>query len=61
MTTKVAEHQKLTACVDVPLERRLAYGILSRKGMRASELACLRWRDVDLEHGRVRLDERRRS
>jgi len=25
--------------------------------MRASELALLKWRDIDLEHGRVRLDE----
>ena len=51
-----AEDAKLTGCAEVPLERRLAYGILAREGMRASELACLRWRDVDLEHGRVRLD-----
>lgn len=36
---------------------RLAYGILTREGMRASELAALRWRDLDLDHGRVRLDE----
>jgi hypothetical protein len=36
---------------------RASYGILSREGMRASELAALRWRDLDLEHVLVRLDE----
>ncbi len=51
------EDAKLVGCSAVPLERRLAYGILTREGMRASELALLRWRDVDLERGRVRLDE----
>jgi integrase len=30
---------------------------MTREGMRASELASLKWRDVDLQHGRVRLDE----
>jgi integrase len=50
------EDAKLLRCVDVPLERRMVYGILAREGMRASELERLRWRDVDLEHGRVRLD-----
>ena len=39
------------------LVRRITYGVLTREGMRASELASLKWRDVDLEHGRVRLDE----
>ncbi|HEY1959264.1 MAG TPA: tyrosine-type recombinase/integrase [Polyangiaceae bacterium] len=39
------------------LERRLAYGILVREGMRAGELQALRWRDLDLDHGRIRLDE----
>ncbi len=51
------EDAKLLGCAAVPLERRLAYGVLSREGMRASELASLRWRDLDLKHGRVRLDE----
>ena len=51
------EEAKLVSCPAVVLERRLAYGILAREGMRASELASLRWRDVDLQHGRVRLDE----
>jgi integrase len=51
-----AEDVKLLCCAAVPLERRMAYGVLAREGMRASELGSLRWRDVDLEHGRIRLD-----
>jgi integrase len=51
------EDGKLVSCAAVPLERRIAYGILMREGMRASELGELRWRDVDLGRGRVRLDE----
>jgi integrase len=42
---------------DVPLLRRFAYGFLSREGMRTDEMASLRWRDVDLERGRVTLDK----
>jgi integrase len=33
------------------------YGVLAGEGMRASELEALRWRDVDLTLGLVRLDE----
>ena len=51
------EDAKLLGCTEIPFERRLAYGILIREGMRLSELAQLNWRDVDLEHGRVRLDK----
>jgi hypothetical protein len=51
------EDAKLLSCAAIPLERRLAYGVLMREGMRASELSDLRWRDVDLVRGRVRLDE----
>ena len=51
------EDAKLLSCAAVPLERRVAYGVLTREGMRASELSDLRWRDVDLARGRVRLDE----
>jgi integrase len=42
---------------DVPLLRRLAYGFLAREGMRTEEVANLRWRDVDLKHGRVNLEK----
>jgi integrase len=51
------EDAKLLGCLEVPLIRRLAYGVLAREGMRASELEALRWRDVDLTIGLVRLDE----
>jgi integrase len=50
------EDARLLGCVRVDLQRRLAYGILSREGMRRSELSGLRWRDLDLDHGRIRLD-----
>lgn len=42
---------------EVPLLPRLAYGFLSREGMRVDEMGALRWRDVDLKRGRVNLDE----
>jgi len=42
---------------DVPALRRIAYGFLAREGMRTDEMAALRWRNVDLERGRVYLDE----
>jgi integrase len=42
---------------EIPLLRRLAYGFLSREGMRVDEMGALRWRDVDLKRGRVNLDE----
>ena len=51
------EDARLLACTEVPLLRRLAYGILSREGLRTDELASLRWRDVDLDRGRLVLDE----
>jgi integrase len=50
------EDRALLACVETPLVRRLAYGFLSREGMRTDELAALQWRDVDLERGRIDLD-----
>jgi integrase len=50
------EDATLLGCQTIPVARRLAYGILAREGMRASELERLHWRDVDLQHGQVRLD-----
>lgn len=51
------EDAALLSHTATPFLRRLAYGILDREGMRVSELGRLRWRDVDLVRGRVRLDE----
>ncbi len=55
-----AEDAQLMRCKAVSLDRRIAYGILVREGMRASELERLKWRDID-EHGRVRLDVNKTS
>ncbi len=55
------EDAKLMGCTAVAIERRLAYGTLAREGMRASEPRRLQWRDIDLERGRVRLDENKTS
>lgn len=54
-----AEDAKLLGCGDIPIERWLAYGILVREGLRASELARMNWHDVEL--GRVRLDKNKTS
>jgi|CZKU01.1.fsa_nt_gi integrase len=51
------EERALITCVDVSLLRRMAYGFLTREGMRTDELARLTWADVDLVHNRVDLDE----
>jgi integrase len=53
------EERRLLECTDVPLPRRLAYGFLTREGMRTDELARLTWADVDLVHNRVDLDEKK--
>ena len=54
---KSVEMGKLGPLQDVPMLRRLAYGFLDREGMRTDEMASLRWRDVDLKHGRVNLEK----
>ncbi len=50
------EEQRLQACAAIPLERRVLYGLLAREGMRVSEALALRWSDLDLDRGTVRLD-----
>ena len=50
-----SEDRALLACREVPMLRRLAYGFLSREGMRTDEMASLQWKDLDLVHGRVDL------
>lgn len=50
------EEQLLLRCREIPVERRLLYGVLAREGMRLSEALSLQWGDVDLDVGLVRLD-----
>lgn len=50
------EEAKLMACKRVPLLDRLAFGILAREGLRASELREVAWREIDLERGTIMLD-----
>jgi integrase len=50
------EDRKLLGCSDIPLLRRLVYGVLDREGMRTDEVSRLTWADVDLVHNRVDLD-----
>lgn len=58
------EDAVVMACTAIPLERRIAYGILAREGMRAGELLGnekqerppMAWRDVDRDRGLFRLD-----
>jgi integrase len=41
----------------IPLAFRILYAVLHREGMRRGEAAALEWRDIDLEHGTISLDE----
>ena len=51
-----SEDAALLACTDVPLWRRMLWGVLAREGMREGEALKLTWADLDLERGVVRLD-----
>jgi integrase len=51
-----AEDERLMACSEVPLGRRVLYGMLAREGLRMGEALALGWHHLDLEHGTVRLD-----
>ncbi len=51
-----AEDRLLMACEDIPLAARLMWGLLAREGMRHGEARQLRWADLNLERGAVRLD-----
>jgi integrase len=54
-----AEDAALLACTkpEVPLLYRVLWGFLAREGMRKDEALRLTWGDLDLEHGKVALDE----
>jgi integrase len=51
-----SEDLALMRCRNVPLVRRLFYGILVREGLRLTEALALTWADVDLKRGVLRLD-----
>lgn len=50
------EDRALMRSKDVPVQRRILYGVLAREGMRYGEAAGLQWSDIDLEKGVVVLD-----
>jgi integrase len=51
-----SEDLALMQCREVPLVRRLFYGLLVREGLRVTEALALTWADLDLERGVLRLD-----
>lgn len=51
------EDRRLLEDGKVSLRFRLFWGFLMREGMRENEAISLRWRDLDLERGAVRLDK----
>lgn len=51
------EEARLLARRSIPLYRRIAYGLAARLGLRIGEVFGLRWEDVDLVHGVLRLGE----
>jgi integrase len=50
------EDRALLACKPIPLRERALWGFLVREGCRVSEALGLRWSDLDLTRGTVRLD-----
>ncbi len=51
------EERRLLECARIPIEWRLLMGILSREGMRLSELLRIEWSDIDLAKGFLVLDK----
>jgi integrase len=51
------EDAKLMAHAPIPLAERAFWGFLCREGCRVSEALAMRWTDLDLERGIVRLDK----
>lgn len=52
-----SEFARLVASPEVPLAWREAHAIAAYTFVRPSELRALRWRDVDLEHGRLHVTQ----
>lgn len=50
------EERQLLGCTKIPITWRMLIGILTREGLRLSELLNLEWSDVDLVTGTVNLD-----
>ena len=50
------EDAALLATTTVPLWRRLIYGLLHREGIRRGDVECLRWRQLDLVLGTLRVE-----
>jgi integrase len=51
------EDRALMKCAVVPIRERLFWGFLTREGCPEGEALALRWVDLDLERGAVRLDK----
>ncbi|MCW5837802.1 MAG: tyrosine-type recombinase/integrase, partial [Labilithrix sp.] len=51
------EERALMACKDVPLWRRVLWGLLAREGLREGELLLLTWSCLDLTRGVLTLDD----
>ena len=56
-----ADDRKLLGKTGIPLAYRILFGFLSREGLRAGEALGLEWRDLDLDHGVLHLDENKTS
>jgi len=52
-----SEEAALMANRKVPFGRRVLWGFLAREGLRLGEAMALRWSDVDLDQGTIRLDK----
>ena len=52
-----SEEAALLARRDVPIERRMLFGVLAREGLRLSEALDLTWSDIDLGRGTLSLDD----
>lgn len=51
------EFERVVACPAIPLAWRETHAIAAYTYLRPSELLALRWADVDIEHGRIRISK----